>query len=357
MKVFRRAALACAAAAAVTLGTVLPSQAAGVVGWRAVFSKHYGAAAHISTFNAVLAFGSKNVWALGGTDEQNGYFPSGAPLAEHWAGFHWNSVPMPAGVVGTIGSVSADSPSDIWAATAYGGVVLHFIKTRWFVATRLPQSGVLAGTISGITAFSPTNVWVFGEGRGAVGAQGTWHYDGHKWTQWLGNADGLVTASALSAKDIWAVGGITIPFGSIERFNGSSWRPVNAAALAGLSFGGITAYSDANVWVTATATNHPLQSSLLHFTNRWSKVAIPWAVTVRNAVTADGRGGLWVTGIDNTGKWYAMHRTAAGAWTRAAIPGWSWELAQIPGTTSQLSVGYAFTKNIANAMIWAYGTL
>jgi hypothetical protein len=357
MKVFRRVGIACAAVAALTLGTVLPSQAAGVVGWRQVYSKHFGGAANLSTFGAAVAFSGKNVWALGGTDYQNGYQPSGAPIAVHWNGFHWSAIPMPAGVVGTIGSVSADSPGDVWAATFYGGYVLHLRKTRWSVAAHLPQPGPLAGTISGITALSPTNVWVFGEGRGAVGALGTWHYDGHIWTQWQGNAIGLVTASAISARDIWAVGGLTVPFGSIERFNGGSWRPVTAAALGGLSFDGITAFSDTNVWVTATAAANLDKSSLLHYTTRWSKVAIPWPVEARGAVTSDGRGGLWVIGTSSTGKSYAMHRTAAGAWSRVAISGSLWNLAAIPGTTSELGVGYALAKGRANAVISAYGTI
>jgi hypothetical protein len=358
MKVIRSAGIASAMVCAMTLalGSVLPAQAASS-GWRQVLSRHYGAATHFSTFGAVVAISAKNIWALGGTDLENSFQPSGAPVAVHWNGSHWSNVSMPAGVTGTIGTVSAVSATDIWAATFYGGYVLHYNGTHWSVATHLPQSGPLAGTISGLTAFSAKNVWVFGEGRGAVGAQGTWHYDGHKWTQWLGNADGLVTASALSAKDIWAVGSIKVPFGSIERFNGSSWRAVTAAALAGLAFDGVNAFSDANVWVTATAANNLFKSSLLHFTNHWSKVAVPWVVEARGAVTSDGRGGLWVAGANNTGKWYAMHRTSAGVWNRVAITGWTWDMAHVPGTTSELSAGTAFAKPSSNAALWAFGAL
>jgi hypothetical protein len=362
MKMNRRAGVVCAAAAAVTLGTVLPSQA--VVGWRPVYGKHYGAAANLSTFGAVVALSKKNIWALGGTDRANGFSPSGSPVAVHWNGSGWASVPMPAGAVGTIGTASAVSASDIWAATVFGGSVLHYNGTRWSVAKHLPQPTFSATVITGITALGPTNVWVFGGGNGPAIAQGTWHYDGRKWTQWLGIADGLATASALSPKDIWAVRGELGPaMPGIERFNGRSWKLLTAKALAGLAFGGITAFSDKDVWVTAAFSVPPFTRFLLHYDGtRWSRVVIPWPAVLGGAVVRDGHGGLWLTGVviaaNHTGKWYAMHRTAAGAWSRVAITDGSlWDLAHIPGTASEISVGDAFSKTVWNAMIWAYGAL
>lgn len=329
-------------------------------GWRQVYSKHYGVAANNSEYGAVAALSSKNIWALGDTNVENGYQPTGTPVAVHWNGARWAGYPMPAGVPGGIGVVSAVSATDIWAVTRYGGYVLHFNGTRWSLVTHLPEPEFSAGTASGITAFSPKNVWVFGEGRGAVGALGTWHYDGRKWTQRLGNAVGLVTASALSPKDIWAVGGLKVPFGSIERFNGRAWQPVTAAALSGLSFTDIRAVSAANVWVVGSSQTTPFKSFLLHFGYhaRWSRISVPWPVEARVA-SSDGSGGWWVTGVSKSNQTYAMHRTAAGAWSRFPIGGWVWELARVPGTTSLLGAGFkaAGAKSGSDAVIWAYGKL
>lgn len=356
---FRRAACACAAAsaAALTAGLALPAQAA-TPGWRQVYSKHYGAAANYSEYGAVAALSSKNIWVLGDTNVENGYQPSGTPVAVHWTGASWVGSPMPAGVPGGIGAVSAVSATDIWAVTRYGGHVLHFNGTHWSLVTHLPEPEFTAGTASGITAFGLKNVWVFGEGRGAVGALGTWHYDGRTWKQWQGRAVGLATASAVSARNIWAIGSLKVPFGSIERFNGSSWLPVTATALSGLSFSDILAVSATSIWVAGGSLTTPFKSFLLHYGphSRWSKISVPWPVTT-GSVEPDGRGGLWVTGLSKTNRRYAMHRTAAGAWSRVPIGGFVWDLAHVPGTTSMLAAGFKGTTTHANAVIWAYGKL
>ena len=78
-----------------------------------------------------------------------------------------------------------------------------------------------------------------------------------------------------------------------------------------------------------------------------------------SAITSDGQGGLWVTGANRMSPpWYAMHRTRAGVWSRAKIVvGWAWNLARIPGTAAEISVGSAFTTPVVNAEIWAHGAL
>ena len=336
---FPRVACSAVSAAALTAGLALPAQAA-TAGWRQVHSKQYGAG-NLSDYGAVAALSAKNVWVLGGTDDENGFQPTGTPVAVHWNGARWVGYPMPAGVPGGIGQVSAVSATDMWAVTRYGGYVLHFNGARWSVAKHLPEPQLVAGSASGITAFSRTSVWVFGEGRGAIGALGTWHYDGRKWTQWRGNAVGLVTASALSAANIWAIGGLKVPFGSIERFNGRTWRPVTAAALSGLSFADIHAISATNVWVTAGSRTAGFTSFLLHYGPhaRWSKVSVPWPVTAAS-ISPDGRGGLWVTGENKAGQVYVMHRSAGGGWSRFPIGGWADDLARVPGTTSMLGAGF-----------------
>lgn len=355
---FRRAACAAASAAALTAGLALPAQAAAP-GWRQVDSKQYGAG-NLSDYGAVAALSAKNIWVLGGTDDENGFQPTGTPVAVHWNGARWAGYPMPAGVPGGIGEVSAVSATDIWAVTRYGGYVLHFNGARWSVAKHLPEPQLVAGSASGITAFGPANVWVFGEGRGAIGALGTWHYDGHTWKRWQGNAAGLVTASALSPANIWAVGSLKVPFGSIEHFNGHRWLPVTAAALSGLSFADIHAVSATNVWVAAGPQPAAFKSFLLHYGPhaRWSKISVPWPVTAAH-VSPDGRGGLWVTGESKAGQVYAMHRTAAGVWSRFPIGGWIWNLARVPGMTSMAGAGFkgAGAKSGSDAVIWAYGKL
>jgi hypothetical protein len=353
--IFRRAAAACAVASATALviGTALPAQAA-TPGWRQVFSKHYGATANISAYDAVAALSEKNVWVLGGTNTQNGYAPAGKPVAVHWDGETWRSAALPSQATGYVFAASATSASDIWAITQYSAYVLHWNGEHWSVARHLPANG---GEVTGITAISPTDVWVFG-GGGVIGGIGTWHYNGKTWQQWKGNAAGLERGSAVSAKDIWAVGGPLSPDSALEHFNGKTWQFVTAKALSGLQFRDIAAFSSTDVWVGAESAIRGGLGWLMHYNGKtWARVNLPWQIDVTVPV-ADGHGGLLFTGNSSTGQRYIVHRSATGMWTRAAIPAVvPGGIEFIPGTASALAIGAKTVGQGSDAVIWAYGKI
>jgi hypothetical protein len=371
------------ASAAVLAGTVLPAHAA-TPGWRQVYSHHYGAAANFPTYAAVAALSPTSAWALGGTDASYGTGTTQVPVILHWNGKAWSASGAPSGVTGTITAVSAPAANDIWAITGASGWILHYDGHVWRVAKHITGFGQLTG----VTAVSPTNVWVFG-GPGADPGLGTWHYNGKTWAHLTtGSAWGLESASAVSARDIWAVGSTVSPGSSIDRFNGSAWTQVSAKSLppGQWQYTGIWASSDKNVWVSASlsASNSDVPY-LLHYNGiTWSKWALPWAVTTGNvaliaAPTPDGAGGLWFTGFtmhngpgnDFTRTLYVVHRSASGTWGRvktgsfidtnstftpsgADLGG----LALVPGTRSLWGVGFTELPTIGgDAVIWAYGAV
>jgi len=346
------AAGACICAAAVVLSMAAPAQAA-VTGWRPFFRQHYGAPGNFSGYMTVAAPGKSAAWAFGGTALSGGTAPSGSPVAERWNGRAWRGSPLPAGLHDTIDAASAASATDIWAVTHFGGYVLHWNGARWSLAKRLPGGGQLTG----VTAHSPDDVWVFG-GGGSIGGLGTWHFNGRAWRQWTGSASGLEKASAVSATNIWAVGGPLTPDSAIVHFNGRSWRPVTAPALSGLSFRDIRAFSRNDVWVTATAATSPLPAFLVHFNGtRWTRFELPWKVDVYE-LAADGHGGLWMNGLGlTTSQAFVVHRTAASRWSRVPISTPLFGLALIPGTASLWGVGSAMKSTGADAVIWAFGTV
>ena len=165
---------------------------------------------------------------------------------------------------------SAPSANDIWAITGLGGYVLHWNGARWSRAKHLPGSGELTGA----TALGPKNVWVFGAG-GFIGGLGTWHYNGRSWArQAAATKDGLATASAVSAKDIWAIGGSAAPDNMIYRYNGRAWKAVHSKTLSGQAFRGILATSDSDVW--ASVSNAGPKAWLVHrHGTTWSRVNVP----------------------------------------------------------------------------------
>jgi hypothetical protein len=336
---------------ALAVGT--PAQAA-TAGWRVVFTHHYGSPKNGSGYLTVVAPGRHDAWAFGGTD-LSGATP-GAPVAEHWNGTTWTGSALPSGLANEIIAASADSPSDIWAVTQFGGDILHWNGTAWSSAERLVGSGQ---QLTGVTALSPTDVWVFG-GGGFTGGLGTWHFDGSTGTQQTGSADGLEEASALSPTSIWAVGSTSkAPADTITHYNGTTWAQAKASALSGLQFNDILALSRSDVWASASAQGKAFNAYLVHLTSSgWTRISLPWRVSP-DRFASDGHGGLWVIAQDAASRSWAVHASATGHLSRTLLTssGTPFGLALIPGTRSLWGAGLTpTTPTGTDATIWAYGT-
>jgi hypothetical protein len=351
------AALAAVAIGALAFGASASASAsvkpAASPGWRQVYSKHYGAANSYSGYNAVVATSKSSAWAFGGSNVAGG---NDLPVAAHWNGRAWTASALPAGVSDEIIAASAPAANDVWAVSFDGGWVLHWNGSKWLVAKHFKATG----EITGITALSPTNVWVFGASGMGPGL-GTWHYNGRSWSKWQGNAVGLQNGSALSAANIWALGGTKAPFSTIMHYTGA-WHPVTASALAGLQFGRIAALSATNVWATAFVAGGSQEVPyLVHFNGKWTRYKLPWPLSPGQALASDGQGGVWLTATSSSGEIYFVHRTAKGVWSRTPIvsPGKGVVdgLAHIPGTSSLWSVGLNVGKTDGSAVIWADGAV
>jgi hypothetical protein len=341
---------------ALAVTTTPAAQAASTTGWRIVFSHHYGAPAAFQGFLAVTAPGKGAAWATGGAGG-NGNPATGFPVAARWHNGTWRAARLPSGLSGTLGAVSADSAKDAWTVSIENGYALHWNGTKWSVARRWHEPSTLPKELTGVIAFSPTNVWVFG-GPGAFPGLGTWHFNGHLWQHvTTAPADGIVTASALSATNMWAIGSATSPQDSIVHYTGT-WRTVSATALSGLSFSAIAAVSAHDVWAVGTIQTNGFRPRLVHMTSRgWTRTSLPWLVHPID-LAPDGSGGLWITAQNNSGQ-FAIHRSAAGSWSRIRIgPDASLiRIALIPGTTSLWGAGAVKTTSGANAAVWAHGRL
>ena len=340
------------AAAALAVGAGLPAHAASATGWRVVSSQHYGGATAYSGLMTVVAPGKKDAWTLGGSDLSGG--TAGTPVAEQWNGAAWQTATLPSGLTSYIEAASAPSGHDVWAVSGLGEYVLHYDGTTWSVAKQWAPGGI-ALQLTGVTAFSPTNVWVFG-GPGGDPGLGTWHLQGTTWTQVTGPGGAITTASALSARNIWAIGASSAPQRTIVHYNGTRWLKVADPALSGLQFNGIVALSATNIWLSAMKGSKP---ELVHYNGQqWQLITVPWSVSVGH-LASDGQGGVWVTGdkLANNGA-YALHYTSAGAWSRHLLGAQALvsSFALIPGTTSVWAAG--FLPEVAtggDATVWAHG--
>jgi len=354
---FRRARFIPWILSAAVLG-IAPSaiaQAASSTRWHVAFSHHYGTQATGSSYLAVTAPRKGAAWAAGGAGG-NGSPATGRPTVARWSNGRWRAASLPSGLTGWLGAISADSAKDAWAVSLQTGFALHWNGSKWSVARRWPAlTHGLRRELTGVTALSPSDVWVFG-GPGAFPGIGTWHFNGHSWshvTSAPGN--GIVTASALSATNIWAVGSAMAPQDSIAHFTGS-WHTVKAAALSGLQFTSIAAVSRDDVWAVGTLQANSRQPRLVHLARgRWSRMSLPWPVNPVH-VAPDGRGGVWITAFSSAGS-LVIHRTASGTWSRTTI-GQSaaiFGIALIPGTTSLWGAGRVNLTSRVNAAVWAHG--
>jgi hypothetical protein len=121
--------------------------------------------ARASTFRAVAAISSGDVWAVGDqNDLQN-------TLIEHFDGNQWTVIPSPTPAntqVVELWGVTAISSKDVWASGFQEGfdgknspLVLHWDGNKWSLVPA-PSEGTRSTTTFGIASVAPGDVWVAG---------------------------------------------------------------------------------------------------------------------------------------------------------------------------------------------------
>ncbi|HEY2506251.1 MAG TPA: hypothetical protein VGI58_07025 [Streptosporangiaceae bacterium] len=348
MKLFSRTGLTISvgvSVAALAISVAVPAFAASSPGWRRVATIHFGAAGTAPEFDAVAPLTSSLAWAVGGLGQ------AGAPRAYRWTGSDWKASALPAGLKESLGAISAPAANDVWAISGLGDYILHYNGSKWSVSKRFS----VFGELTGVTALSSSNVWVFGN-SGAFPGLGTWHYNGKTWTKATAATNlGIGSATAVSPQNMWAEGSTTVGQDSIFHYTGT-WSQVKASALSGLSFSAILAKSATNIWVAANAGT---KSYVVHRTTAgWRRFSVPWVVNLSD-MTTDGNGGFWFAGRGPGEESWALHRSAAGRWSRTLLARGSFVpgIARIPGTASVLAVGSVNTSTGTNAIIWADGNV
>lgn len=220
----------------------------GPKGWSAVASPRVGEEGNLADVTVISA---NDAWAVGsfyGVDALK------RTLTEHWDGAAWTTVASPnsSSVANELDAVSGDSANDVWAvgqikvgqdpATFKNQPVIeHWDGRNWTVSPipALPQGDAY---LMGIAAVSSTSAWAVGY-TWATGSSGSMvstplilRWDGFAWKLVASpalssaNGDQLDAVTAISANDVWAVGGSTGPL--IEHWNGSRWTVAQNGGLS-----------------------------------------------------------------------------------------------------------------------------
>jgi hypothetical protein len=224
---------------------------------------------YAGTLNGVTAISGSNAWAVG-----EGL--SAALLVLRWNGRSWTKVPAPS--PGTLSNsllgVTSVSASDAWAVGSYlvGSVakaqvkplLLHWNGASWAqVAVPLPPKVNGSGLVS-VSADSPTDAWAVGEYNVVVGGKPTpaqplaLHWNGASWTRVAtptppAGTGALAAVTAISTRNAWAVGmgGSADRNTLVLRWDGKSWTQV-ASPSPGSSGSNLSAVSAAGPGTTWT---------------------------------------------------------------------------------------------------------
>ena len=288
--------------------------------------------------------------------------PSPTPTPAPSSGWSITSSPSPDPHANRLNSVAAASGTDVWAVGTAGANTLaeHWNGSSWSIMpTPNPVGSGIQAQLLGVTALSSNNVWAVGFSTSLTTDYATLaeHWDGSAWSIVpTPNPPGVPTVSlnavaAVSASDIWAVGG-NPPSQSgyssqalLEHWNGSTWSivaaPPSTATWFASSRFGLAAVTSTNVWAIGSFDSFHWDGTA------WSVVQGAQSTA---AASAAGATSVWAVGTytDNSYGYYATY-TLAYLWN-----GSSWS--QSSTVTPTFLDTFQGVSARASNDVWAVGT-
>lgn len=191
---------------------------------------------------SVAGAGPDDVWIVGTTAQDRIVEPR--PLAYHWDGRTWRSVPTPdTGGDALLLDVTTDRGGGVWAvgvaydAQGAGRPLTEYWDGLAWCIVEAPAPPDQGSTLEGVTALAPDDVWAVGSSSPPdqeTSTPLTYHWDGSSWTS-VPTPPLDMFLSAVSADPrggVWAVGerqGVDTP-ATILRWDGRQWIEVPAAS-------------------------------------------------------------------------------------------------------------------------------
>jgi hypothetical protein len=318
----------------------------GTPHWHIVPSPNPGTSPDALT--GVAAVSATDVWAVG-------WSPQGA-LIEHWDGKRWQVVPNPARqAADVLNGVATVAANDIWAVgyTAAAALIEHWDGTQWQVVPNPATQGALQGA----AAISATNVW-------AVGGALIEHWNGQQWQVVSNPAPQgfLQGVAAVSATDVWAVGFTSVvgvnsqPL--TEHWNGASWQVVPSPKRGpySSSLTSVTAVAATDVWAVGYYQSNTFSYSGETLIEHWNGTAwrimpsanLPNAYNYLTGVAAVSAHDIWAVGNAAYLSGSGNPPTLTEQWN-----GRRWQV--VPGANPIFSAALNGVAAVAPREIWAVG--
>jgi hypothetical protein len=297
------------------------------VQWQRIAVPESGRGRH-AFLNTLTVVSPQNIWAMGSLsipqDPMNAQ-----PLIEHWDGHIWSIVPSPPGIKNRYNILTgavALSPDDIWAVgfiqgeekpldLYYQTLIEHWDGHTWSIA-----GPMMRGSLHSVTALSAKNVWAVGtEGYPQIYHTFVEHWNGASWTRMSSpNAPGnsfLNSVKALSTKNIWAVGSssVTYPLASqtlIEHWDGKTWRIVQSPNGDGnlkAELNSVAVISENDIWAVGQLEDKSYEYRTLieHWNGQqWHSVLSPNAGHANDGNALSGSAGFSTTMVWAVGTLY-----------------------------------------------------
>jgi len=215
--------------------------------WQVIPSPNQGSV--INSLSAVAVVGADDIWAAGLSGESSsGPFST---LIQHWDGKTWQIVPSPNpepnSVIGGLAVVSASEIGAVATSSpSFNPAPFHTLRQHWdgktWQVVPSPNPASVINELVSVVAISAHDVWAVGLAADTFFQFTTTlieHWDGRRWRVvaspnpgWAVNS--LLAVTAVSARDLWAVGGYAnnlsstvLPYQTlVAHWNGRSWQTV-----------------------------------------------------------------------------------------------------------------------------------
>ena len=336
--------------------------------WSKVSSPNVGTSTNF--LNGVAAISSTDVWAVGEYSSGNGSLT----LVEHWNGTHWKVVASPNvnnSLSDSLSGVAAIAANNVWAVGSYKDasntqqtLIEHWNGAQWSIV-QSPNVQSLFNDLAAISAVSAKDIWAVGNASGDNGFQPLFeHWNGAQWSivqsQGTGQLSGV---AAIASNDVWAIGSIS--GNSIqtltEHWNGTTWSVVSSSGpgQAVNTLNGIAAISANSVWAVGDDTDSEGPSAqfnpLIEHWNgtSWSVVtsAAPGTSDFINGIAAASASNIWAVGNDRTGPDpQGPYYTFIEHWNGSA-----WKAVKSPSPGSDNNDLTAAARVPATSSVWAVG--
>lgn len=329
----------------------LAKSGAAPCGWTRVASPSPGIGA--AELVGVDGVSRSNLWAVGSRTAL------GATLALHWNGRNWSTVPTPNKSNFTqLTDVTAVRGDNVWAVGFYvptgsgnpKTLIEHWNGRRWNVV-RSPNPRNGANVLYAVDAVSASNVWAVGGTNlnpTVGGKQIILHWNGTAWRSVtpLATTSGVQDVSAVSANRVMAVGhygDVSSSDSLVQRYNGHNWSAEStSSAGAGSDLQGISSRSATNQWAVGEQSGNALQTLTMRETGSgWSIVASPNSsplqINVLHDVATTTASEAWAVGYHENANF--VRRTMAqhfvnGHWTMVSTPNPTSKSAELVGITA-----------------------